>query len=78
MLLKASRLLNPKALGWSQRGGALEKAMDGYVTKINLNHTVPEAKISDKTCQTSEMYHNAAAGGAFARVHYTSFPRGKS
>lgn len=78
MLLKASRFLYPKALGRSQRGGALEKAMDGYVTNINLNQTVPEAKISDKTCQTSEMYHNAPAGGASARVHYTPFPRGKS
>lgn len=77
MLLKASRLPYPKAFG-RKGGDALEKARDGYVTHINSNHTLPEAKISDKACQTSEMYHNAPTGGAFVRVHYTSFPRGKS
>lgn len=78
MLLKALRLLFSKALGRLLRGGALEKAMKGYVTKINLNHSVPEVKISDKTCQTSEMYHNAPAGGASARARYILFSGGKS
>lgn len=71
MLLKALRLLYVKAFG-REGGDALEEARDGYVTHINSSHIVPEAKISDKACQTSEMYHNGPSGWGLRKgTHYS-------